>query len=247
MTWLIFIIGAAIAGFIQGLTGFAFGLVAMSFWVWVLPMQLAAPLVVIASLWTHLIALLGERKVRQHFDYHLVWPYLSAGLIGVPCGIYILQFIAQDQFRLVLGLFLVLWSICMLWQPQWQWLKTANTSYDRVIGFMAGILGGLGGLCGALPSAWMMLKALPKDQQRYISRHFNFGLQLFTLLGYLLAGQLNAISHVYLLVLAVSVMLPSYLGTRLFYQISEPQFKRILLVLLLSAGVLLILRSALAH
>ena len=32
MTWFIFILGAMIAGFVQGLTGFAFALIAMSFW-----------------------------------------------------------------------------------------------------------------------------------------------------------------------------------------------------------------------
>ena len=31
MTWFIFILGAMIAGFVQGLTGFAFALIAMSF------------------------------------------------------------------------------------------------------------------------------------------------------------------------------------------------------------------------
>ncbi len=45
MTWLIFILGAIFAGFVQGLTGFAFALIAMSFWVWILPPQIAAPLV----------------------------------------------------------------------------------------------------------------------------------------------------------------------------------------------------------
>lgn len=43
MTWLLFIFGAMVAGFVQGLTGFAFALIAMSFWVWVLAPQLAAP------------------------------------------------------------------------------------------------------------------------------------------------------------------------------------------------------------
>ena len=42
----IFIIGACLAAFVQGLTGFAFALIAMSFWVWVLPPQISAPLVV---------------------------------------------------------------------------------------------------------------------------------------------------------------------------------------------------------
>ncbi len=62
MTWLIFIMGAACAGFVQGLTGFAFALVAMSFCVWILSPQLAAPLLVFASVWSHIISLLQEKK-----------------------------------------------------------------------------------------------------------------------------------------------------------------------------------------
>lgn len=33
---LVVALGAAVAGFVQGLSGFAFGMVAMSFWAWVL-------------------------------------------------------------------------------------------------------------------------------------------------------------------------------------------------------------------
>jgi len=39
-------LGAIVAGFVQGLSGFAFGLVAMSFWAWTVEPQLAAALVV---------------------------------------------------------------------------------------------------------------------------------------------------------------------------------------------------------
>jgi hypothetical protein len=39
-----------VAGFVQGLSGFAFGMVAMSFWAWVLEPQLAAVLSVFGSL-----------------------------------------------------------------------------------------------------------------------------------------------------------------------------------------------------
>ena len=62
MTWLLFILGAMIAGFVQGLTGFAFALIAMSFWVWVLSPQVAAPLLVFASIWSHVISLSNDKK-----------------------------------------------------------------------------------------------------------------------------------------------------------------------------------------
>lgn len=94
MTWLIFILGAVCAGFIQGLTGFAFALIAMSFWVWILPPQIAAPLVVSASVYSHFISLSYEKN-SINLDRKLIWPYLIAGLIGVPLGTYLLDIINQ--------------------------------------------------------------------------------------------------------------------------------------------------------
>jgi len=103
MTWLIFILGAMVAGFVQGLTGFAFALIAMSFWVWILTPQLAAPLVVFASVWSHLISLKSESAFQ--LDKNLVAPYILAGLIGVPLGTYLLDIIQAQTFKLVLGIF----------------------------------------------------------------------------------------------------------------------------------------------
>ena len=47
-TWVV-AAGAAFGGFAQGLSGFAFGLIALSIWVWVLDPTLLAPLVVFGS------------------------------------------------------------------------------------------------------------------------------------------------------------------------------------------------------
>lgn len=180
MTWILFILGATLAGFVQGLTGFAFALIAMSFWIWVLPPQLAAPLVVFASLWCHVIALSKERKHNMPFS--LVIPYLIAGLIGVPLGTYLLNVINTHTFKLVLGCFLVIWCPTMFFTPDFPRIQKMGKVADSAIGFIGGILGGLGGFCGAAPSAWVMLKKLPKEQQRYILRHFNFAIQMFTIL-----------------------------------------------------------------
>ena len=204
MTWLIFILGAMVAGFVQGLTGFAFALIAMSFWVWILAPQLAAPLVVFASVWSHLISLTSE-----------------------------------STFKLVLGIFLILWCPLMLLNPQIHFIQNSGKYADSSIGFLGGVLGGLGGFCGSLPSAWVMLKNLPKEQQRSIFRHFNFAIQLFTLLTYLLRGNLNLQHLPYMGILLLSVSLPAMLGAQLFYKISERQFKHTVLGLLFSSGCFL--------
>jgi hypothetical protein len=43
-------VGAVVAGFVQGLSGFAFGLTAMSFWAWSLDPRVAAVLAVFGAL-----------------------------------------------------------------------------------------------------------------------------------------------------------------------------------------------------
>jgi len=204
MTWLIFILGAMVAGFVQGLTGFAFALIAMSFWVWILAPQLAAPLVVFASVWSHLISLKSE-----------------------------------STFKLVLGIFLIIWCPLMLLNPQIRFIQNSGKYADSSIGFLGGVLGGLGGFCGSLPSAWVMLKNLPKEQQRSILRHFNFAIQLFTLLTYLLRGNLNLQHLPYMGILLLSVSLSTMLGAQLFYKISERQFKHTVLGLLFSSSCFL--------
>lgn len=239
MTWTIFILGAVFAGFVQGLTGFAFALIAMSFWTWVLSPQLAAPLVVFASLWSHIISISQEKKQISHRS--LLIPYLCAGLIGVPLGTFLLSIVEANTFKTILGIFLLLWCPMMLFQPQWSWLIKSGSKADACIGFIGGVLGGLGGFCGAIPSAWVMLKNLPKDQQRYILRHFNFAVQVITFSTYLLQQTISTQHIPYMLVLLVSVSLPAFLGARFFYQISEQNFKRIVLSLLFFSGLTLVI------
>ncbi|MFC6052596.1 sulfite transporter TauE/SafE [Acinetobacter sp. Ac_877] len=242
MTWLLFLLGAIIAGFVQGLTGFAFGLVAMSFWVWALAPQLAAPLVVFASLWSHIISLSSENK-SYHFDKALVLPYILAGLIGVPIGTWLLDRVEPETFKLVLGTFLMIWSPLMLFNPKFIFIQKSGKYADSFIGFLGGILGGLGGFSGALPSAWLMLKNLQKDKQRYIMRHFNFAIQVFTLSAYLIQGNIKSQHITYILVLMFTVSIPAILGAKLFYKISEIQFKKIVLSLLFASGVFMSLNS----
>ena len=242
MSWLIFLIGSLIAGFIQGLTGFAFGLVAMSFWVWALSPQLAAPLVVFASLWGHIISLSSEKK-NYHFNKSLVLPYIVTGVIGVPIGTWLLDKVQPETFKLVLGTFLVVWSPLMLFNPKINFIQKSGKIADSFVGFLGGILGGLGGFSGSLPSAWVTLKNLSKDKQRYIMRHFNFSIQICAMIAYLIHGNITAEHLPYMMTLLITVSLPAILGAKLFYKISEIQFKRIVLSLLFFSGLFMTLNS----
>ncbi|MDK4510632.1 sulfite exporter TauE/SafE family protein, partial [Fusobacterium necrophorum] len=104
-------IGAALGGFVQGLSGFAFGLVAMAVWAWWLDPVLAAPLVVFGSL---LGQALSMGALRRGFDARRALPVLAGGVLGVPIGVALLRGIDPLVFRLCVGLLLLVWCPVML-------------------------------------------------------------------------------------------------------------------------------------
>ena len=74
-------VGAALAGFVQGISGFAFGMVAMSVWVWSIEPRLAATMAVFGGLTGQV---LSTFTVRRGLHLRLLWPFLAGAAVGVP-------------------------------------------------------------------------------------------------------------------------------------------------------------------
>lgn len=64
-TMLVLLAGAVVAGFVQGLAGFAFSLTATSIWIWWLPPQLIAVMSVVGALTGQLIAAFSTRRMQR--------------------------------------------------------------------------------------------------------------------------------------------------------------------------------------
>lgn len=108
--WLL-VVGAAVAGFVQGLSGFAFDMVAMSFWVWGIEPRVAAVMAVFGSLTGQVVAALSSRR---RFRLTALAPFLAGGAVGIPLGIAVLPHLNADLFRLALGSVLVVCCPIML-------------------------------------------------------------------------------------------------------------------------------------
>ena len=78
---LIVALGAVAAGFVQGLSGFGFGMVAMSFWAWTLEPRLAALLAVCGALTGQLVA---AATVRRGFDRVRLLPFVPQRALPAP-------------------------------------------------------------------------------------------------------------------------------------------------------------------
>ena len=100
----VLVLGAAVGGFVQGISGFAFAMVAIAIWVWGVEPQLAAVMAVFGG-WTGQVV--SAIRVRRGWHVSLLWPFLLGSLVGIPLGQRLLPMLDANRFKLVLGSMLV--------------------------------------------------------------------------------------------------------------------------------------------
>jgi len=239
-TTAVLLAGAVAAGFVQGLSGFAFGLTATSIWVWWLPPQLVAVMSVFGALTGQVIAAVTTRRAA---GWPKLWPLLAGGLCGMPLGLWLLPRLDADVFRLGVGLLLAVWCPLMLLShrlPQVQW---GGRVADAVAGLGGGITGAIGGFTGPLPTLWATLRGWPKDELRSVIQNFNLVMLSVTFVGYVLSGVVTRAHLPHLLMVVPVLFIPVLMGARLYAGISPEAFRRLVLALLACSGLVLLWRA----
>ncbi len=236
------ILGACAAGFVQGLSGFAFGMVAMTFWAWSVSPHLAGPMVVFGSL---IGQLLSVGTIRRGFDWRRTLPFIIGGVVGVPLGAALLPHMNQTVFKVTIGALLTVWCPTMLLVRELPRVKGGSLA-DGGVGLIGGIMGGLGGLPGPAPTLWCTLRGWDKDAQRAVYQSFNLAMHAMTLTVYAVSGFITRETIGFFGVVAPSILIPTLIGARLYAKFSETMFRRMVLILLLISGVVL-LASSIPH
>src|SRR5579871_3081533 len=232
------LLGALAAGFVQGLSGFAFGLVAMTFWVWVIAPQLAGPLVVFGSLVGQLLLLRSFRKI---IDIRRLWPFVLGGCIGTPIGVWLLHYLDPTLFKLGVGLLLVTYCPLMLFIREVPRITAGGRLADGSVGVIGGVMGGLGGLNGPAPTLWCSLRGWSRDEQRAIFQTFSLCMQTLTLAIYAGTGLITRQTLLLFAVVGPAMVVPTLLGVRLYARFTETGFRQLVLVLLTVSGIVLLL------
>ena len=232
--------GAAVAGFVQGLSGFAFGMVAMSIWVWGVEPRIAAVMTVMGGLSGQL---LQAFTVRRGLRLAALAPFLVGAGVGVPLGVAVLPHLNAALFKLTLGVILVVCCPAMLLADRLPRLALGGRVGDAMAGAVGGLMGGIGGFPGVVPTLWCTLRGFDKDLQRTVVQNFNLAALAATMAVYVASGAVTREMLPLFAVVVPALIVPSLLGARVYVGLSELAFRRVVLTLLTGAGVAMIVAA----
>lgn len=238
---LLVVAGALAGGFVSGLTGFGTGVVALGLWLHVLEPAQAATLVAACSVTAQVQTL---PAIWHAMDGHRLLPMLLAGALGVPVGALLLAHIDPGVFRFGTGFLLVAFSAVMLTgRVRWASGKGGRIA-DAAIGLGGGLMGGLAGLSGPLPTMWATLQGWSKDYRRGVFQGYNAAILALTLAAHAVEGLVTReVGWFYLLALP-GTLVGVQSGLHVYRRLGERAFDRAIVLMLGLSGLALILANA---
>jgi uncharacterized membrane protein YfcA len=234
--WLL-ALGAAVAGLVQGIAGFAFAMVAMSIWVWGVNPQVAAVMAVFGGWAGQVIAAI---RVRRPWHAGTLWTFVVGSAIGIPIGTRLLPLLDPNRFKLVLGFLLVVGCSAMLASSRLPSIERGGSVADAAVGFLGGVMAPLSGFSGLAPALWCSLRGYKKDHHRAILQNFNLIVLSATLASIVWSGRARARNLPQMAIVAGSLLLPTLWGSKIYVGMSASAFRKGVLWILVFAGLLML-------
>lgn len=236
---ILILIGAFAGGFANGVTGFGTALTTLPFWLVVVPPQVAGQL---AALSAALMQLGTLPRVWPHIRARAVLPFILPGLVGVPLGLWLAEWLSPVTFRVSVGVVMVV-NAALLLVANGAWkIERPTPVTDTVVGFAGGVMGGLAGLSGVLPGLWASVRPFGKEQKRALFQCYNFTILLAVVAGGGASGIWSWDLGRLILTALPALVVGNLLGLWVYNRLSGVAFDRLLLVFLLVAGLSLIFR-----
>ena len=236
----IVVAGALVAGFVNGLTGTGYALMALGFWLQAMSPVTAAPLVALCSVAGHLQAL---RSIWSGVRWPRLWPFLAAGLLGVPLGTALLEHVRVQPLKLGVGILLIFYSAWMGLVRHPPTVSGGGRAADAAAGFAGGVMGGMASLSGPVPTIWVQLRGWSKNEQRGVNQPFNMAVLATALLAAAVAGLLDRTFLVWAIITVPTSLVGARLGLMLYGRVNDAVFRQLVLVLLGLSGLTLIVSS----
>lgn len=232
----LFLTAAFFGGLTSGLSGFAMGLVVSGVWLHMIAPDQNALLIVLCGLVTQGS---GIWKVRRDIVWRTVAPFIIGSALGVPAGTALLKSVDQHALRLGIGILLAIFSLYSLFRPTLKPIE-GGRSREFSIGIANGLIGGLTGLGGIAVTVWSQLRGGAKDAQRAVFQPVMFSTFVMSAIWLTVAGAFTAETFKLYVFALPALAAGVWVGFMLYGKLDDATFRKIVLSLLLVAGLSLI-------
>jgi uncharacterized protein len=189
---------------------------------------------------THLSANLGATTFFRHgLDKRLILLFGVPSIFITIIGAYMVTYVPQNILIIILGIFLLSFSILFLIRPN---IKVPASEINTIIGgALSGFLQGLIGIGGPLRGAFLISYDL--DKFKYIATLAAIAviIDLTRIPIYLTNNLLEPQYYIYIPILVVLGIIGSYIGKKIVVFIPQDAFKKVVLVAIGFASLVLIL------
>ena len=235
---LLFFIAAFLAVVIGTVAGFGTSTILLPIALLFVDFKTALVLVAVS----HLSGSLGATAFFHHgLDKRLILLFGVPSIILTILGAYLVTYVPQNILQFILGLSLLIFSIYFLLKPDF---KVSSSKTNTVFGgSLSGFLQGLLGIGGPLRGAFLI--SYNMDKFKYIATLAAIAviIDATRIPIYFLNGLLEPPFYYFIPVLAVIGIVGSYTGKRIVQKISQNIFKKVILVGIALASLLLIYGS----
>lgn len=230
---LLILIIVVVAGLIQGISGFGFGLFSMGLLIAIMPVRDAIGLVSVLGFVSTVVNILS---VRKELRWHEAWPVVAAAIPGTAAGVALVHLLDADTLSAGVAVAILLGCVVALWSPG----KTRihkTMPWAPISGLAGGLIGGAVNMGGPPVVLYTLLRGWDKSLAKgvmssyfVVSSAIRVGLHLST-------GVINRELGIQALWLCLPAIGASILGTLIFRRISTRIFRYGALALLVALAL----------
>lgn len=241
-TYVYLILGSAAGGFLSGLAGFGMALLALGFWLQVIPPVTAVSMVLAVSVVSGLQGVWLVRAEIMHQPRRLARFFLPA-IPGIPLGVAVLTYIPVGGLKLTIAGFMLLYGGFFSFRRALPKFDRPTPVVDGIIGFLGGVLGGAASLSGALPTMWCATRPWKKAETRAVLQPYNVAVLTIAMIIFAFRGAYTGeVLKLIGVTLPVS-MIFAQIGIVVFKRLKDDQFRRLIIVLMFLSGIIMMLRE----
>lgn len=178
---------------------------------------------------------------RKHINFRLLMLYGVPSTLFVILGAFLSKYLQSSYNEIILGVFLVLFGAFLLMNPLFKISSSRPASI--VSGSAAGFIAGLIGTGGAIRGMSLAAFNLEKNVFIATSASIDFFVDISRTVVYAGNGYFQAKHLYYFPFLMLVAFFGTYFGKGMLKKISQENFRRIVLILLLAIGMTMIVKA----